>query len=70
MAIGVVALSAVVATSQPGLTAQGSLSLAQARLYKQTLRDTPFNAAEEQSANRALPTWHIAMALDLKATRS
>lgn len=70
MAIGVVALSAVVATSQPGLTAQGSLSLAQARLYKQTLRDTPFNAAEEQYLNRALPNTTIAMEQALKATSS
>src|ERR1700730_15867673 len=65
-------LSAVIATSQPGPSQQGGLSLSQDRLnkVKQILKDSAFNAAEEQYLNRALPNTTISIDQALKANRS
>ena len=74
LAIGAVVLSAVVATSQPGsvTTQQTGIGLSQDRLnkVKAILKDSAFNAAEEQYLNRALPNTTISMDQALKATQS
>ena len=71
-AIGVVTLSAVVATGQPASPQNGGLGLSQDRLnkVKQILKDSAFNAAEEQYLNRALPNTTISMDQALKASQS
>ena len=71
-AIGAVIFSAIVVTSQPGPSQQGGLSLSQDRLnkVKQILKDSAFNAAEEQYLNRALPNTTISIDQALKANRS
>jgi hypothetical protein len=72
VAIGVVIFSAVVATSQPASPQNAGLGLSQERLnkVKQILKDSAFNAAEEQYLNRALPNTTISMDQALKANSS
>ena len=71
-AIGVVTLSAVVATGQAASPQNAGLGLSQERLnqVKQLLKDSPFTAAEEQYLNRALPNTTISIDQTLKASRS
>jgi hypothetical protein len=69
--MGVVVLSAVAATSQPASQNAG-FGLSQERLnkVKQILKDSAFNAAEEQYLNRALPNTTISIDQALKANSS
>ncbi len=72
LAIGVVAIFAVAATSQPFPATQSGSGLSQDRLNKARaiLKDSPFNAAEEQYLNRALPNTTISLQQAQKANQS